>query len=560
MRLLLTAVGVALLAGTANQDLDLPRYHDIAQRAGTVRPDVSGSLPQKYLTETTGSGAAFLDFDGDGRLDLYVVNGKTREQAEEAQPGPPNELYRNLGDGSFVEIGKRAGVAHTGWGGGVAVADYDNDGDPDLLVTNNGPNVLYRNNGDGTFADVTSKVGLRDDGWSTSAAFGDINADGNLDLYVCNYIHFDPRILDAIDPQFCRWKGLPVMCGPRGLPGDADSLYLNRGDGTFVDITEESGVGNAEGRGLGVAFLDFDLDGDQDIYVANDSSPDFLYRNDGQGHFLEMGLNAGIAFSMYGRAQAGMGVDSADFDEDGNPDLAVTNFQGDYNALRRNLGGGVFADVSDAAGLSGTSWGRLSWGVKFFDANLDGFQDLFVVSGHIYPEVDGSGIGESYAQSNQLLINTPRGSLRKFTDVSEGVGISAMPSKSSRGLAVADVDNDGDWDLFINDINETPTFLRDEASHQNHWARLSLVGRKANRDGVGARVVYRVNGRSHFRTVAPFGSYLASGDLRLLLGLGGSTRATQVRVHWPGSEAATMVGPLSAGDQAVILEGVGRVR
>jgi hypothetical protein len=555
MRPLAAAFAVAILAGASSRDLDLPRYRDIAERAGTVRSNVSGSLPKKYLTETTGSGAGFLDYDGDGLLDLYVVNGKPREH-----PGPPNELHRNLGGGSFEEVGAKAGVADKGWGGGVAVADYDNDGDPDLLVTNNGPNVLYRNNGDGTFAAVTSTVGLQDDGWSAGAAFGDINGDGHLDLYVCNYIDFDTRILDAIDPRFCRWKGLPVMCGPRGLPGDRDTLYLNQGDGTFVDITDKAGVGSSVGRGLGVLFLDFDLDGDRDIYVANDSSPDFLYQNDGGGHFREVGLASGIAFSMYGRAQAGMGVDIGDFDEDGRTDVAVTNFQGDYNALRHNLGGGVFADVSDPVGLTGSSWDRLSWGVKFLDANLDGFQDLFIVSGHIYPEVDGSGIGERYAQSNQLLLNMTSRSRRKYQDVSGRVALSTMPEKSSRGLAAADVDNDGDWDVFINEIDDTPTFLMDEARHRNRWVRLTLVGRPTNRDGVGARIQYRLNGRAHFRTVAPFGSYLASGDVRLLLGLAQSARVDEILIHWPDSTEAMVVGPLVHGEDAVILEGVGRVR
>jgi hypothetical protein len=537
---------------------DLPAYHDVAAQAGVTRPNRFGSREKRLITETTGSGAALFDYDGDGHLDLYVVNGKSIEQAAAGLPGDPNPLYRNLGNGRFVEVTAQAGVGDTGWGGGAAVADYDNDGDPDLLVTNNGDNIFYRNNGDGTFADVTEAAGLGGAGWSTSAAFGDVNGDGFPDLYVCRYIDFRIELLEKLDPNYCRWKGLSVMCGPSGLPGAADALYLNQADGTFLDVTRAAGVFNPEGRGLGVTFFDFDDDGDQDIFAANDSTPNFLYQNDGRGHFTDVALLAGVAFSMHGKAQAGMGTDAGDFDEDGRGDLIVTNFQDDYNALRRNEGG-LFTDVSDLGGVAASSWGKLSWGVKFLDANLDGFLDLFVASGHVYPQVDGAGIPDTYAQTNQLLLNVAEDGRRKFRDVSESAGPGLAIRKSSRGLAAGDFDNDGDWDLFVNEIDDFPTLLEDRASHRNRWLRLTLVGRQASRDAMGARIEYQVSGRRHFRLAGAYFSYLSSGDPRLLLGLGDATRAERLVVRWPGGSTLEL-GPVAAGEDVLLVEGVGRIR
>jgi hypothetical protein len=529
-----------------------------------IRATRFGSLPKRFLTETTGSGAGFIDYDGDGNLDVYVVNGKSREQAEAGMPGEPDLLYRNLSGRRFVEVARLAGVAETEWGGGVAAGDYDNDGDPDLLVTNFGPNVFYRNNGDGTFTDVTERAGLADRRWSTSAAFGDINGDGFLDLYVCHYLDWNPRHLESIAPDFCRWRGIPVVCGPRGLPGDADRLYLNRGDGTFADITERAGVYNPEGKGLGVAFLDFDGDRDQDIFVSNDSTPNFLYQNDGRGQFKDVALGAGVAFSMYGKPQAGMGTDSGDFDEDGKPDLIVTNFQKDYNALRRNLGTGLFVDVSNMVGLALSTWDKLGWGVKFFDCNNDGFLDLFTANGHIYAEVDSAGIGETYAQLNQLALNVPATFGRRFEDLSARAGPGLRIEKSSRGLAIGDYDNDGDLDIFINEMNDVPTFVEDQARHTNGSVRLTLIGRAANRDGMGARVEYTVGGKRHSRYGGALGSYLSTSDPRLHLGLGSAALAESIVIYWPpmaGREPTiTRLGPVYAGEDVVVVEGIGRVR
>ena len=377
-------------------------------------------------------------------------------------------------------------------------------------------------------------------------------------LYVANYVPFTMKLLEGLDTKFCQWRGIQVMCGPNGLPGEADALYLNQHDGTFREVTREAGVYNTEGKGLGVTFLDFDEDGDQDIYVANDSTPDFLYENDGQGHFSDIALVAGVAVSMYGKPQAGMGTDIGDYDEDSLIDLVVTNFQGDYNSLRRNEGGGLFTDVSDMAGLTAPSFEKLGWGVKFIDANQDGFLDLLVSNGHVYPEVEGGGIGESYDQSNQLLLNVPDATGRRYEDVTAQVGPGLRSAKSSRGLAVADYDDDGDLDAFINNMGDVPNFLEDRAAHQNGWIRLTLIGKNGNRDGMGANIEYTAGGQRHFR-VGSVWSYLSTNDPRLILGLGPVRQADEVVISWPlGSELN--LGAVAAGEDVLVLEGVGRLR
>ena len=549
-----------LVLATAGTDGDLPHYRDVAAEAGMIEANVFGSSPKKFITETTGSGAAFLDYDLDGDMDVYLVNGRTREQHEKGETGPPDRLYRNVGGTGFVEVAGLAGVAETGWGGGAAAADYDNDGDPDLLVTNIGGRTFYRNNGDGTFTDRTNEAGLEDDRWSASAAFGDIDGDGFLDLYVTHYISWDPRLLDGLNVDFCRYRNVPVLCGPRGLPGEADALFLNQRDRTFRDVTRSAGVENGEGRGLGVAFFDFDDDGDEDIFVANDSTANFLYRNDGSGRFEDLALLAGVAYSAFGNEQSGMGADAGDYDEDGKPDLVVTNFQGDYNALRRNLGTGVFADVSHAAGVAASSLDRLGWGVKLADCNNDGYLDLFVVNGHIYPEIDAAGIGESYAQRAQVLLNVDFGPARKFEDVSARAGPALETPRPSRGLAAGDFDDDGDMDFVANNMNELPALFRDDASHRNGWVRLALIGRSVNRDAMGARIAYEAGGRRHHRRAGSLWSYLSTSDPRLLLGLGSSAGAEGVEIRFRKRETPLALGSIGSGEDVVVLEGAGRVR
>jgi hypothetical protein len=552
---------VVVLAATALSPLstrDLPFYRDVAVERGFTRENRFGSPEKKLITETTGSGAAFFDYDGDGLVDLYVVNGMTLEEAASGRGGEPDRLYRNLGGGRFRDVTEQAGVAERGWGGGAAAADYDNDGDVDLLVTNYGPNVLYRNNGDGTFEDVSRGAGVEDPRWSTSAAFGDVDADGFLDLYVCNYIAFEEGLLEKLDPQFCIWRGVRVMCGPNGLPGEVDALYRNRGDGTFEDVTRSAGVYDAEGKGLGVTFVDFDGDLDRDIYVANDSTPDYLFQNDGGGRFEDVALIAGVAVSMYGKPQAGMGADAGDFDNDAKPDLIVTNFQGDYNALRKNEGFGIFTDVSDVAGLTAPSFEKLGWGARFVDVDLDGFLDLFVVNGHVYPEVDRAGIGESYRQKSQVFLNLGDSVGRRFEDVSDHAGSGLAVAQSSRGLSFGDIDEDRDLDVFINNIDAVPSLLVDEAAHRNRSLRLTFVGARHNRDGLGLAVSLQAGVRAIHRDTGTIWSYLSTNDRRLVVGLGDANEASSVVVTWPSG--AVELGPLAGGEDVVVKEGVGRIR
>jgi len=550
---------VVLLVTLPGKDRDLPRYRNVAAERGFTRPNSFGSPAKKLITETTGSGAAFFDYDGDGAVDLYVVNGQTLDEAASGAGGAPDQLFRNLGNGEFLDVTEEAGVGDRGWGGGAAAADYDNDGDVDLLVTNYREDALYRNNGDGTFTDVAEETGVSDPRWGASAAFGDIDNDGFLDLYVCNYIAFEEKLLEKLDPRFCVWRGVSVMCGPNGLPGEVDALYRNQGDGTFEDVTREAGVYDPEGKGLGVTFVDIDVDGDSDIYVANDSTPNYLFRNDGKGNFEDVALMAGVALSMYGKPQAGMGADAGDFDSDGLPDLVVTTFQGDYNAIRRNEGFGLFTDVSDTVGLTAPSFEKLGWGVRFVDVNWDGHLDLFVVNGHVYPEVDGAGIGESYRQQNQVFLNVPDASgAHRFEEVTASVGAGLELFHSGRGLAFADIDGDADLDAFINNMSDVPTLLVDEAEHRNRWVRLTLVGTRTNRDALGIPITLEVGGRKLFRDSGLIWTYLSTNDRRVTIGLGAAEEAKEVVLSWPSGRMA--LGTLHASEDVLVKEGIGRLR
>jgi hypothetical protein len=551
LAVLLTLFG--LTAG--NDERDLPRFRDVARERGFTRENSFGSRAKKLITETTGSGAAFFDYDGDGAPDLYVVNGMTLEEAAAGRGGAPDQLFRNVGSGAFLEVTEEAGLGDRGWGGGAAAADYDNDGDIDLLVTNYGEDTFYRNEGDGTFRDVTRAAGVSDERWGASAAFGDLDGDGFLDLYVCNYIAFKEALLETLDPKYCLWQGVPVMCGPNGLPGEVDALYRNGRDGRFQNVTRDAGVYDEEGKGLGVTFVDFDSDLDSDIFVANDSTPNYLFRNDGAWKFEDVALLAGVALSMYGKPQAGMGADAGDYDNDGKPDLVVTTFQKDYNALRKNEGEGLFTDVSDVAGLTAPSFERLGWGIKFVDLNWDGYLDLFVVNGHVYPEVDGAAIGETYRQASQLFLSTADASGRRFQEVTDDAGPALQEPRPGRGLAFADVDSDADLDVFINNMSDVPSFLVDEAEHRNHWIRLTLVGTNANRDGLSIPLTIELEGKSIFRDSGAIWSYLSTNDRRVLVGIGKSEEA-KVAVRWP---SAPMVLTLRAGEDVIVKEGVGRL-
>ena len=502
---------------------------DVAAAAGLKFRHVSGTPEKRYLYETTSSGCAFVDYDNDGFLDAYLVNGSSFDWPEGAAK-PASALFRNNGDGTFTDVTERAGVANNRWGTGICAGDYDNDGFTDLYVTNFGPNRLYHNNGDGTFTDVAQTAGVADRRWSAGCAFGDYDSDGYIDLYVANYVDFDLENPVTTGP-FCSYRGFPVACGPRGLKGSRDRLYHNNGDGTFADVTDAAGRLDArEFYGLGVVWGDYDNDGDLDLYVANDSNPSYLYQNQGDGTFRDVALEAGVAYSEDGREQASMGVDWGDYDNDGHLDLYRTNFSFDSNTLFRNNGNGSFTDVTWQAGHGAATYPFLGWGTKFVDIDNDGRLDLFVANGHIYPQVDVHRLDTTYRQRNQLFINQDG---KRFLEMGARLGPGMLLEKASRGCAVGDYDNDGDSDILVNACDGAPTLLRNDGGNRNHWVRFQLAGTRSNRSAIGARVKISCRGISQIAEVSGGSSYASQSDLRLLFGVGSATLVESVTVRWP---------------------------
>ena len=506
------------------------RFVDVTSVSGLDFLHVSGDSQQRYILESMSGGAVFLDFDGDDYLDLYLVNGTRFE----TNPDPPiSRLYHNAegarqGDRAFVDVTERAGVGGSGWGMGATSADYDNDGDVDLYVTRWGANQLYRNDGDGGFRDVSSSAGVDDDGWGSSAAFADLDADGWVDLYVANYVEFD--LQQRRDESGCQvYGGVEGFCGPVGWPARADVLYRNRGDGGFDDLSAATGIGDWKLPGLGVAFCDYDDDGDQDIYVANDKEANQLWRNDGDWHFTEAGVAAGVAYSIDGTAQAGMGVDFGDFDNDGDFDLYVTNFSGDVNTLYENEGGGMFVDATAAAGLDGAVRPLLGWSTSFLDADGDGWQDLFVANGHLYPQLESRQTSLGYAQPNLFYWNRGGAFALAGAEVGDGLRV----AKVSRGAAFGDYDNDGDVDVVVVNLNDRPTLLRNEGGNDNGWLGLDLEGSGSNRNAVGARVRVTIDGNTQSQEVQRGYGYQSGHDGRLLFGLGNAAVADRVEIRWP---------------------------
>ncbi|RMD93953.1 MAG: CRTAC1 family protein [Calditrichaeota bacterium] len=495
-----------------------------------------------------GAGAAWLDYDGDGDQDLYVVNGATFATLHDPER-PGNTLYRNDGD-HFTDVTRIAGVGDKGWGIGCAVGDIDNDGDPDLYVTNYGPNVLYRNNGDGTFTDITEMAGVGDERMGASCAFGDYNNDGYLDLYLTNYVQLNPKNLPN-QGKPCYWYGIPVYCGPEGLIPEADVLYRNNGDGTFTDVSRSSGIAHEKGYGLGVIFVDYDQDGDQDIYVANDSSPNFLFRNNGDGTFTDVALAAGVSHRGDGREQAGMGVDFGDYDQDGDLDLLVTNFSDDYNTLYRNDGNGYFSDVTAQSGLKHVSYQTLGWGAHFFDFDNDADLDIFVANGHVYPQADNPNTYTSYHQRNHLYRNNGHGS---FQEIGTQLGSDMKKAQGSRGVAISDFDEDGDLDIFIVNEKGTPNLLKNEGGNRQHWLRIKLIGTKSNRDGIGALVKIITEQKHHIQEVRRNSGYASAQDVRVHFGLGEVMQVDKLLIKWPSGQKQVFE-KIDADQYIVITEG-----
>jgi hypothetical protein len=514
---------------------------NIAAKAGlTAKTIYGGQGTNKYLIETTGSGAAAFDYDNDGWLDVFLVNGTTLEGFPEGQE-PTNHLYRNRHDGTFEDVTARAGLTASGWGQGVCTGDYDNDGHDDLFVTYWGQNRLYRNKGDGTFEDVTRTAHLTTPRrWSTGCAFLDYDRDGRLDLVVGNYIDLDLAATPLPSSGLCRYKGLAVACGPPGLPGARNLLYHNDGDGIFSDVSEKSHIVQAKGTyALGVSTLDFDGDGWIDIYVANDSNPSALYRNNHDGTFTDIGTAAGCAYSQDGKSQSGMGIAIGDYDRNGTMDIFKTNFAGDTSTLYSNTGAGMCEDRTFASGIGvNTRW--LGWGVGFLDLDNDGWPDLFLVNGHVYPEVDSLKAEASYRQPKVVYRNLHNG---RFADVSAQLGPPVTTVKASRGAAFADFDNDGDIDIVVNNVHDAPDLFRLDQTTGHHWITVKLVGTRSNRSAIGSLVrVVTADGEQR-QEVRGGGSYFSQNDLRLQFGLGDAKAVQRVIVRWPNGAEETWSAP-----------------
>jgi len=507
-------------------------FTDVAQKAGLNAPIVFGGKDtKKFIIETTGTGAAIFDYDNDGWPDIFLVNGTTLEGFPTGE-APTNHLYRNNHDGTFTDVTVKAGLSATGWGQGVCVGDYDNDGWEDLYVTYYGKNRLFHNQ-NGVFSEVAEKAGVAGSGkaWGTGCAWVDYDRDGHLDLMIANYVDFDLATAPAPGERAsCMWKGVPVMCGPRGLASAKNILYHNRGDGTFEDVTAKAHIDRTDGHyAFSVSTLDFDDDGWPDIYVACDSTPSILYRNNRDGTFTDVGVTAGAAFNEDGREQAGMGSTIGDYNGDGRLDIFKTNFSDDTSTLYRNNGDGTFDDVTTAAGL-GLYTKYLGWGTMFLDFDNDGWPDLLLVNGHVYPEVDKNNLGSNYEEPRILYHNLGKGT---FVDISAGAGPGINTRASSRGLAVGDLWNDGRISAVITNMNALPSLLVNQVRSANHWIAIRTVGTKSNRDGIGARISVTAGARTLVDEVRSGSSYNSSSDMRVHFGLGSATKANSVQIRWP---------------------------
>jgi hypothetical protein len=523
-------------------------FSDITKQAGLEKFLHRSGTPEKStILETIGSGVALLDYDNDGWLDIYLLNSSTIAALKGKEAAPRAMLFHNNHDGTFTDVTEKASVANERWGVGVAVGDYDNDGWPDIYVANFGKNRLYHNNHDGTFTDVAEKAGVTVGGWSAGPTWGDYDHDGLLDLFVPGYVKFDidnPPIAGQgrIPPNFCQFRGIAVMCGPRGLPGESDHLFHNNGDGTFTDVSVKAGVSDPSGYyGLASAFVDVDDDGWVDLVVANDSTPNYLYRNKHNGTFEDVSYASGFALSEDGREQASMGIAIGDYQRNGRIDLFTTTFSDDYKTLYRNDGNGNFSDVTYQAGLAGPTIPFLAWGTGFLDFDNDGLLDLFIANGHVYPEVDKQDWGTTWAERPQLFRNLDG---KKFQEVPPATGSGLADVISARGAAFGDIFNDGVIDVVINNIDSRPTLLRNVLKTGNHWLELKLIGGpKSPRDANGAKVFLTISGIRQRGDVYSGGSYSSSSDQRIHFGLGAATAVDSIEIYWPSGTKQKFTAP-----------------
>ena len=536
-------------------------FEDVSAKAGLTNwHHTMGTLEKKYIIEETGSGVCLLDYDHDGWLDIFLVNGSTYD-AQDGKTEPPHAaLFHNNHDGTFTNVAAVSGVTNGRWGYGCAVGDYDNDGWPDLYVTNFGKNRLYRNNHDGTFTDVAEKAGVTLGNWSTGASFGDYDGDGRLDLFVPGYVHYDmahPPRAGSDSLGFCQYRGVDVSCGPRGLEGEPDHLFHNNGDGTFTDVSEKAGVSDPNHYyGFSSTFVDVNNDGKVDLLVANDSSSNYLYINKGDGTFEDASYYSGFALNRSGRETASMGLAVGDYKNSGQVGLYTTTFSDDYNTLFENKGSGNFSEMTSRAGIDEITYPFLSWGTEFIDYDNDGWKDIFVANGHVFPEVAHHDWGTSYAERPLLFHNIDRGQKFATMPAVEGTGLAdVIPS---RGAAFGDLFNDGKMDVVINCMDHPPVLLRDVNPDRNHWVGIQLVGGAGSpRDAVGSTVYLNAGGMRQRGDVMSGGSYESSNDQRLHFGLGQDTSVESVEIHWASSGTVEHINLPGVDRYFVIEEGKG---
>jgi len=545
-------------SGTASAaaDVSLPQLVDITGSTG-IKFDHLSSPEQKYIVESMSGGVALIDYDRDGWPDIYFTNAQSVEMALAGKKSR-SALYHNNHDGTFTDVTDKAGVGYPCWAMGAIVGDYNNDGWPDLLVTCFGGVVLYRNNGDGTFTDVTKQAGLSNDsGWATGAAFGDYDADGWPDLFVSHYVNFNLNDLPAFGSSpTCKFRGIAVQCGPRGLKGSPSNLYHNNRDGTFSDVSKKAGIADSpDSFGLTAVWSDFDGDGHLDLFLANDAGRNYLYKNDGTGHFTEIGFIAGVAVSEDGNEQANMGVALGDYQHAGRASIAITHFSDEYAVLYQNLGGMSFSDVSYASGIAASTTHYVGWGDAFFDLDNDGWVDLLMVNGHVYPQVDAGQAGARYQEPGLLFLNQRNGT---FKDISKLVGPDLQVPRVSRGAAVGDLFNDGRMDIVIENLKGAPTILRPQGGPLHHWIGLELTGTKSNRAALNTRVRVTAGDLVETGEVLSGGSYLSQNDLRLHFGLGARQRVDKLEIFWPAGRVEILTN-LAADHFYDVKEGEGVV-
>ncbi len=537
-------------------------FVNVAKKAGLTHKTIyGGEQKNKYLLETTGCGVAWIDYDNDGWLDLFFVNG-TRLNGFPKGEEPTTHLYKNNRNGTFTDITKQSGLTRTGWGQSVCIGDYDSDGFDDLFITYFGKNVLYKNNGNGTFNDVSLKAGVagKTTRWGAGSAFLDYDNDGKLDLFVANYIDLDLKTAPTPETGPCLYKGVMVACGPPGLEGGKNILYHNEGNGIFTDVSEKSGILKTNGTyGLGVLTADFDNDGWMDIYVADDSAPAILYHNNKNGTFTDIATEAGAAYSGDGKPQAGMGVSAGDFDGDGKLDIFKTNFSGDTSTLYHNMGKMIFDDVTFTAGIGlNTRW--LGWGCGWLDFDNDSWLDILLVNGHVYPEVGKLTTEAGYAQRKVLYQNQRNGN---FKDITEKIGGAILEPTASRGCAFGDYDNDGDIDVIINPVNAVPNLIRCDSTTKNNWLTIKAIGTKSNRSGIGAHIKIEFEEDKKIRSlvdeVRSGGSYYSQNDLRVHFGLGNVTIVKSIEVKWL-SGGSDKISDVASNQIITIKEGTGIVK